>query len=86
MGRDTSVEEVNQAIKDASSEDKWRGIIAWTEDPIVSNDIVGRSESTIVDLSLTQVIGGDLVKILAWYDNEWGYSSRLVEQVIEVGK
>lgn len=86
VGRDTSVEEVNQAIKDASSEDKWKGIIAWTEDPIVSNDIVGRSESTIVDLSLTQVIGGDLVKILAWYDNEWGYSSRLVEQVVEVGK
>ena len=86
VGKPTTVEQVNQTIKDAAGKPEWQGIIAWTEEPIVSSDIVGRSESTIVDLSLTQVIDGDLVKILTWYDNEWGYSNRLVEQVIEVGK
>lgn len=85
VGRETNVEEINQAIKQAASQDKWKGILSWTEEPVVSGDIVGRSESTIVDLSLTQVIGGDLVKILTWYDNEWGYSSRLMEQVVVVG-
>lgn len=77
----TTIEEVNQAIKTACESNKWQGILAWTEEPIVSSDIIGRSESSIVDLSLTQVIGGDLVKIVAWYDNEWGYCNRLVEQV-----
>jgi glyceraldehyde 3-phosphate dehydrogenase len=56
-----------------------------TEDPIVSSDVVGDDHSSIVDLSLTQVVGGNMVKIIAWYDNEWGYSNRLVEEVIMVG-
>jgi glyceraldehyde 3-phosphate dehydrogenase len=56
-----------------------------TEDPIVSSDIVGNTHSSIVDLSLTQVVGGNMVKIIAWYDNEVGYANRLVEQVILVG-
>lgn len=86
LGRQTSVEEVNQALKDASNDPRWDGVLAVTEEPIVSSDIIGRSESCIVDLPLTQVVGGDLVKIFAWYDNEWGYSNRLVEQVIQVGK
>jgi glyceraldehyde 3-phosphate dehydrogenase len=84
--KSTSVDEVNQAVKDASNSDRWRGLLAWTEAPIVSSDIIGRPESAIVDLSLTQVIDGDLVKILAWYDNEWGYCNRLVEQAIAVGR
>jgi glyceraldehyde 3-phosphate dehydrogenase len=84
--RNTTVEEVNQLIKDASATDHWKGLLAWTEDPIVSSDIIGRPESAIVDLSLTQVIDGDLVKIMAWYDNEWGYCNRLVEQAIAVGR
>ncbi len=82
----TTVEAVNQAIKDASAEPRWQGIVAWTEEQIVSSDIIGRSESSIVDLGLTQLVDGDLLKIFAWYDNEWGYSNRLVEQVINVGK
>lgn len=82
----TTVEAVNQAIKDAAATSHWQGLIAWTEDPIVSSDIIGRSESAIVDLSLTQVIDGDLVKIYAWYDNEWGYSNRLIEQAIAIGR
>ncbi len=86
LKKKTTVPEVNQAIKDASEDDRWKGIVAWTEEPLVSSDIIGRSESSIVDLSLTQIVDGDLLKIFAWYDNEWGYSNRLVEMVIQVGK
>ena len=86
LGKKVSVEEVNQALKRASETDQYKGILAVTDEPIVSSDIVGRSESAIVDLSLTQVVDGDMVKIFAWYDNEYGYSNRLIEQVIHVGK
>lgn len=82
----TTVEAVNQLFKDAADTDHWRGLVGWTEEPIVSSDIIGRTESVIVDLSLTQVIDGDLVKIFAWYDNEWGYSNRLIEQAIAVAR
>jgi len=81
----TTVEEVNQAFKDASESTRWKGIVAVTEEPLVSSDIVGRSESCVVDLALTQLVDGDFLKVFAWYDNEWGYSNRLVEQVINVG-
>ncbi len=86
LKKKTTVEEVNQAIKLACDDELWRGIVAWSEEALVSSDIVGRSESAIVDLPLTQVVDGDLVKVFAWYDNEYGYSNRLVEQVINVGK
>lgn len=86
LQRKVTVEEVNQAIKDAAATDHWKGLLAWSEEPLVSSDIIGRSESSIVDLSLTQVIDGDLLKIMAWYDNEWGYCNRLIEQSIAVGR
>lgn len=79
-------EEVNSAFKEAAAEPLYKGILGVTDEPLVSSDIIGRSESAIVDLSLTQVIAGNLVKVFAWYDNEWGYANRLVEQVIRVGK
>lgn len=79
--RDTTVEEVNQVFTDMAKEPRWQGKLAVTNDPIVSSDIIGRPESSIVDLGLTQVIGGNLVKVVAWYDNEWGYCNRLVELV-----
>ncbi len=82
VSRPTTVEEVNQALVDASKTPRWAGIMAVTNDPIVSSDIVGRPESSIVDLALTQVVGGDLVKVVSWYDNEFGYCNRLVEQSI----
>ncbi len=85
LKKKTTVEEVNQAIKKACEDPRWKGIVAWSEDALVSTDIIGRSESAIVDLPLTQVVDGDLVKIFAWYDNEYGYSNRLIEQVINVG-
>lgn len=83
--KDTTVEEVNQAFKDATQNAIYKGILGVTEEPLVSSDIIGRTESAIVDLGLTQVVGGNLVKVFAWYDNEWGYTNRLVEQVIRVG-
>ncbi|MBI2022682.1 type I glyceraldehyde-3-phosphate dehydrogenase [Candidatus Daviesbacteria bacterium] len=86
LKKKTTVEEVNGAIKQACEDPRWKGIVAFSEGALVSSDIVGRSESAIVDLPLTQVIDGDLVKIFAWYDNEWGYSNRLIEQVINVGQ
>lgn len=82
----TSVEEVNNVFKQAINEPLWKGVVAVTEDPLVSSDILGRSESAIVDLNFTRVVGGNLVKVMAWYDNEWGYATRLIEQTIQVGK
>lgn len=83
--RETTVSEVNNIFKKAAESSRWKGIVAVTEEPIVSSDIVGRPESAIVDLSLTKVEDGDLVKVLAWYDNEWGFTHRLIEQTIMVG-
>jgi glyceraldehyde 3-phosphate dehydrogenase len=87
LKRNVTVDEVNSALREAAERNAiYRGILAVSDIPLVSSDIIGRSESAIVDLSLTQVVGGNLVKIFAWYDNEWGYANRLVEQVIRVGK
>lgn len=82
VNRTTSIAEVNQILIDAANEPQWAGILTTTTDPIVSSDIIGRPESSIVDLSLTNVVDGDLVKIVSWYDNEWGYCNRLIEQVV----
>ncbi|MBT4124400.1 MAG: type I glyceraldehyde-3-phosphate dehydrogenase [Candidatus Pacebacteria bacterium] len=82
--KDVTKEEINKAFIDASKQDRWKGILAVTNDPIVSSDIVGRPESSIVDLELTNVIGGNLVKVISWYDNEWGYCNRLVEQLAQL--
>lgn len=81
--RPTTKEEVNQVLFDASQKAEFAGILATTSEPIVSSDIVGRDESSIVDLGLTNVIEGNLVRVVAWYDNEWGYCNRLVEQAIK---
>jgi glyceraldehyde 3-phosphate dehydrogenase len=85
LKRETTKEEVNQALKDASEKPEFQGIFTVTEDPIVSSDIVGNSHSSIADLSLTQV-NGTMVKVIAWYDNEFGYANRLVEETILVGQ
>ena len=85
LSKSTTVEEINRVLTEASKETPLKGIMAVSDEPLVSSDIVGRSESAIVDLSLTQLVDGDLVKIFAWYDNEYGYSNRLIEQVIQVG-
>lgn len=81
--RPVTVEEVNNVLREAAGQERWQGILAVSTDPIVSQDIVGRRESSIVDLPLTNVVGGNLVKVVSWYDNEYGYCNRLVEQAIE---
>jgi len=87
LKKEATVDEVNDVFKKAANENAlYKGIIAVAEEPLVSSDIIARDESAIVDLGLTQVVGGNLVKIFAWYDNEWGYANRLVEQVIRVGQ
>ena len=82
----TTVEEVNAAFTAWSEKPGLRGILGVTNEPLVSSDFKGNPHSAIVDLGLTNVIDGDLVKVAAWYDNEWGYSNRYVEQAIMVGK
>jgi glyceraldehyde 3-phosphate dehydrogenase len=82
--RETSVDEVNAALKAASEAGPLKGILGYTTDPIVSSDIVKDSRSSIVDSQLTAVLEGTLVKVVAWYDNEWGYSSRVVDLVQKV--
>ncbi|TRZ78350.1 type I glyceraldehyde-3-phosphate dehydrogenase [bacterium] len=81
LKKDADVESINSALIDASKSDSMKNILTVTEDPIVSSDIIGNPHSAIVDLALTKVVGGNLVKIVAWYDNEWGYGNRLVELV-----
>jgi glyceraldehyde 3-phosphate dehydrogenase len=80
----TSVEEVNGALKAAAEDGPLKGILGYTEDPIVSSDIVKDSRSSIVDSQLTSVLEGTMVKVVSWYDNEWGYSSRVVDLVQKV--
>lgn len=85
LKKEVTGEEVNRVFKEAAASERYSHILEVTEEPLVSSDIVGNSHSAIVDLSLTQVVGGDLVKVFAWYDNEWGYANRLVEEVVLVG-
>jgi glyceraldehyde 3-phosphate dehydrogenase len=78
LGRDVTAEEVNAAMK-AAADGPMSGILEYTEDPIVSSDIVGNPASSIFDSQLTKVIDGNMVKVVSWYDNEWGYSNRVVD-------
>lgn len=86
LSKKVTVDEVNKAFIAAAKHPMWENILEVTNDPIVSSDIVGNPHSSIVDLSLTQVVDGDLVKVVAWYDNEFGYSNRFVEQAILIGR
>jgi glyceraldehyde 3-phosphate dehydrogenase len=80
-GRETSVEEVNGALKAAADDGPLKGLMLYTEDPIVSSDIVKNPASSIVDSQLTAVMDGTMVKVVSWYDNEWGYSNRIADLV-----
>ena len=86
LKRKTTIEEVNQAFTEASEHPLYKGKLVVSNEALVSSDIIGNPASCVVDLSLTQVIDGDFIKVVAWYDNEFGYSNRLVEQVALVGK
>ena len=84
--RKTTVEEINEIFRKASQTPRWEKVLSVTEDPLVSSDVIANTYGAVVDLSMTRVVDGDLVKVLAWYDNEWGYSATLVEHVVRVGK
>ncbi|HEY4527435.1 MAG TPA: type I glyceraldehyde-3-phosphate dehydrogenase, partial [Candidatus Paceibacterota bacterium] len=82
----TTREEVNELFKKEAAKPRWAHVLKVTEDPIVVTDIVGEPYGAIIDLSLTQVLGGDLVKVFSWYDNESGYTATLVEHVKRVAE
>jgi glyceraldehyde 3-phosphate dehydrogenase len=82
----TTAEAVNAAFREAAQSDRYRGILGATEDQLVSADVIQDPRATIVDLSMTTVVDGDLVKVLAWYDNEWGYTSQMVRELVRLTK
>jgi len=86
LKKKVTVEEVNIAMRDAAKNPLYKGVLQVTHDPVVSSDIIGNPHSSIVDLNLTKVVDGDMVKVVAWYDNEWGYANRLVEMAMVSGK
>lgn len=86
LSRNVTVEEINDVFKKAAKEPFYQGILAVSDEPLVSSDYIGNSHSGTVDLLLTKVVGGNLAKVMVWYDNEWGYSNRLVEVVSDTGR
>ena len=79
--RNTSVEEVNNILKEESRTDRYKEVVAVTDEPLVSTDIIKSAYAATVDLELTRVVDGDLVKVMAWYDNEWGFSNQMIRQI-----
>jgi glyceraldehyde 3-phosphate dehydrogenase len=84
--RKTSVEEINQIFVEEAASERYRDILGVTEDPIVSSDIIKDPRASIIDLGMTRVVDGDLVKILSWYDNEWGFTNQMVRQAQQLGQ
>lgn len=83
-GRDTTVGEVNDIFREEAESERYKGILGVADDPIVSSDIIQDARASVVDLGMTQVVDGDLVKVMSWYDNEWGYASQMVRQALEM--
>lgn len=86
LSRDVTIDEVNDVFKKAANEPFYQGILGVSDEPLVSRDYIGNSHSGTVDLALTRVAGGNLIKVCVWYDNEWGYSNRLVELAADIAK
>jgi len=82
--RDTTKEEINRIFEEESISDKYNGILGVSHDPIVSSDIIMDPRASVVDLEMTQVVGGDLVKLMSWYDNEWGYANQMVREARKI--
>lgn len=79
LKRDVTVEEINKAFADASQSEQYKGVVAYTTEPLVSSDVIKTPFSCIIEGDLTRVVGGNMIKVMAWYDNEWGYSTRVVD-------
>ena len=84
--RKTSVEEINRIFREEAQSEQYAGVLGVTEDPLVSSDVIQDPRAAIIDLEMTQVVDGDLVKIMSWYDNEWGYSSQMVREAARIAK
>lgn len=84
--RSTSIEEVNNIFKEESQTERYQGILGFSDEEIVSSDIIQDSRASIVDSTMTKVVGGNLVKVMSWYDNEWGYASQLVREMVRLSK
>jgi glyceraldehyde 3-phosphate dehydrogenase len=84
--RPTTVDEANRLFIEEAGSERYRGILGVTADPVVSSDIIRDPRASVVDLGMTQVVDGDLLKIMSWYDNEWGYSSQLVREALRIGR
>ena len=86
MNKNVTVEDINSALEKASKDDRWKGVMAYSTEELVSMDIKGERYGAIVDSKMTRVVDGDMVKVMSWYDNEMGYTNTLVEHVIRLGK
>jgi len=86
VDRQTNPDEVNEIFREESLSDRYHGILGVTEDPIVSSDIVKDPRASVVDLTMTQVVDQDMVKVMSWYDNEWGYTNQMVKEAIRIVK
>jgi glyceraldehyde 3-phosphate dehydrogenase len=86
LDKDATVESINQAFKEASNDKSYKGVLEYTDEPLVSQDIIGNSHSCIFDSKLTLTLGNHFVKVVGWYDNEWGYSNRCVEMLALLSK
>jgi len=82
--RETTVEEVNTIFREEAESERYEGVLGVAEDPIVSSDIIKDKRASIVDLEMTQVMGGDLVKVMTWYDNEWGYTAQMIRETLQI--
>jgi glyceraldehyde 3-phosphate dehydrogenase len=82
--RPTSVDEINDIFREEADTDRYRGIVGVAEDPIVSTDIVGDPRASVIDAAMTRVVDGTLVKVMAWYDNEWGFTNQMVRTALAV--
>ncbi|MBN2008559.1 type I glyceraldehyde-3-phosphate dehydrogenase [candidate division KSB1 bacterium] len=82
--KNTSVEQVNQILTEEATTKRYQGILRTTDEPIVSSDIIKDSHASIVDMTMTQVVDGNLVKIMAWYDNEWGYANQMIRKAVDI--
>jgi glyceraldehyde 3-phosphate dehydrogenase len=84
--RETTVQEVNQVFKEEADSARYRGILGVTNDPIVSSDIIGDRHASLIDLGMTTVVDGTLVKVMSWYDNEWGFTSQMIREGVRIAK
>jgi len=84
--RETTVNEVNNIFREEADTERYRGILGASEDPLVSSDIIQDTRASVVDLTVTQVVDGDLVKVMSWYDNEWGYTAQMVREALDLLK